>query len=158
LPQADTQNPSFNDVAPARWSYNAIEWAAASGIIKADSEGNFRPARPLTRAEIAVMLVKAEGWTKVPENKFSDINDHPYRDDILMAVGAGIFLGYNDGTFKPDGTSTRYEMITALVRYMFGGEPTNEIWNSIPVAFTDITRNHWAYKYVALATAGYTAR
>jgi len=155
LPEADTANPTFNDVASDRWSYDAIEWAVQAGIIEADSEGNFQPARPLTRAEIAVMLLKAEGWTEMAENIFSDISEHPHRDDILMAVEAGIFVGYPDETFKPDGTATRAEVITSLVRYMLGGEPADEMWVNKSVIFTDISREHWAYKYVVLATTGF---
>lgn len=156
LPEADTSSRSFNDVAPGRWSFNAIEWAAGAGIIDADNQGNFRPAAKLTRAEMAVMLMKAEGWTKLSENIFSDTHGHPHNNAIRMAVEAGIFIGYPDGTFKPDNTAIRAEVITALVRYLLGGEPTDEMWVNIQVTFTDMPRSHWAYKYVALATTGYT--
>jgi uncharacterized repeat protein (TIGR02543 family) len=155
LPEADPLTPSFNDVAPKRWSYNAIEWAAKAGIIEADIKGNFIPAAPLTRAGMAVMLMKAEGWSELADNIFIDIDNHPHRNAILAAVKAGIFIGYTDGTFKPDSAATRYEVITAMVRYLLTGEPTDDMWVDIPVAFIDLSRIHWAYKYVALATTGY---
>jgi len=156
LPAADASKPSFTDVAPGRWSYNAIEWAVSAGIIEADnSEGNFHPGEPLTRAMMAVMLVKMEEWMETADNIFSDIDDHPYLDAILKATKAGIFVGYPDGTFKPDETAVRVEVVTALVRYLLGGEPTDEMWTDISVALIDIPRSHWAYKYVALATTGY---
>ena len=155
LPEADPLSPSFNDVASGRWSYNAIQWAVETGIVEIGSEGNFLPAKPITRAEIAVMLVRAEGWIDIADNIFNDIEDHPYHDDILIAVEAGIFRGYPDGSFGPDRTAAREEVVTALVRYLLGGEPTDDMWEDIPVPFVDVSRSHWAYKYVALATTGF---
>ena len=154
LPKADKNNPSFKDVAPARWSYDAIEWALKVGIAVADGGGNFRPPEPLTRAEMAVMLVKADNLTQMAENTFSDLDDHPDKDDILKAVAAKIFTGYTDGSFKPEGNSTRAEAVTALIRYLLEGEPTDEMWQSIRLNFSDVSRNDWAYKYIALAVKG----
>jgi len=156
LPVADTNTPSFDDVKPGRWSYNAVEWAKDAGITEAGS-GNFRPSDPITRAEAAAMLVKLEEWTEVAENSFSDIEEHPNRDDILKAVKAGIFIGYPDNTFKPDDNVIRYELVAAIVRYLLGGEPEDSMWKDIVLPFTDVAYDHWAYKYVAMATAGYEA-
>ncbi|MCL1810188.1 MAG: S-layer homology domain-containing protein, partial [Clostridiales bacterium] len=150
-PAASPGAKSFNDVATNRWSYNAIEWAKSAGIVDPDASGNFRPAAPLTRAEMAVMFVKAEKLTSVAENKFSDITGHYAESDILKAFDAGIFTGYEDGTFMPEGSTTRYEAVTALVRYLLGGEPEDSMWKDIKLTFTDLPGSNWAYKYVALA-------
>jgi len=157
LPEADTSNPAFNDVAPDRWSYDAIEWAADNGIIEADAAGNFRPKVALTRAEMAAMLAKAEGWTIAAENTFSDIEGHPQYEEILLAAGAGVFKGNPDGAFRPDAPIKRQELVAAMIRYLLGGEPEDGIWADIEVPFTDMQSTHWAYKYLALAAEGYTA-
>gem|GEM_PF-2229979 len=149
-------DPSFYDVVYDRWSYDAVEWAKSEGIAEADENGNFRPAAPLTRAEMAAMFAKAEKLTEMAAGKFSDIDGHASADDILKAVKAGIFTGYNDGTFKPDDNTTRYEAVTALVRYLIGKEPTDAMWQGIAPAFADVAQTHWACKYVALAVNGYT--
>jgi len=154
LPEADTNSPSFSDVMPGRWSYNAIEWAKGAGITEADS-GDFRPSDPITRAEVAAMLVKLEAWTEAAENVFSDIEEHPNHDDILKAVKAGIFIGYPDNTFKPDDGIIRYELVAAMVRYLLGDEPEDSVWKDIVLPFTDVPSDHWAYKYAAMAIAGY---
>jgi hypothetical protein len=151
----DKSSPSFKDVAPSRWSYDAIEWARVAGIIAADNAGNFRPAQPLTRAAMAVMLVKADNLTEMAENTFTDLAGHADKDDILRAVRARIFTGYSDGSFKPDGNSTRAEAVTALVRYLLGEEPVDELWQDIELKFNDVTLGIWAYKYIALAVNGY---
>ena len=152
---ADKSNPSFNDVASTRWSFNAIEWALGEDIIEADEDGNFRPADPLTRAEMAVMLTRAEDLTEEAENTFSDIDEHPDCEDILKAVEAGIFTGYPDGTFRPDGSTTRSEAVTALIRYLLGGEPTDDMWQNVELEFTDVAHSNWAYKYIVPAVTGY---
>ena len=156
VPIANADNPSFGDVQPNRWSFNAIEWAKAAGIVEANAEGNFRPAEPLTRAEMAVMLVRAENLTEAAANNFSDLAGHSAATDILRAVHVGIFTGYEDGTFRPDGNSTRYEAVTALVRYLLKGEPEPGMWQNITLKFSDVAQSHWAYKYVAIAVSGYT--
>jgi len=156
-PAASVDKPSFGDVAFDRWSYDAIEWAVEAGIVDVEESGIFEPKRELTRAEMAVMLARAEGWVEISDNIFCDIDDHPAYDDILKAVAAGVFNGYEDGTFRPDVTATRYEMVTALIRYLLGEEPEDDMWKDIDVKFADTPRTHWAFKYLALATAGFKA-
>ncbi|MCL1982098.1 MAG: S-layer homology domain-containing protein, partial [Clostridiales bacterium] len=152
---ADSSAPTFNDVAPSRWSFDAIEWAKEAGIIEADQNGSFRPADPLTRAEMADMFVKAEKLSEAAINAFSDIDGHLHADAILKAAKAGIFTGYTDGTFKPDGNTTRNEAVAALIRYLLGGEPVDAMWQNISVSFSDVLPSHWATKYVRLAVHGY---
>ena len=155
LPEANKIAPSFNDVAPDRWSYDAVEWASGAGIAAADAFGNFRPDEALTRAEMAVMLVKADKLNEMAEDAFNDLDGHPDRDAILAAVAANIFTGYPDGSFKPDGNTTREEAVTALVRYLLGGEPVDEMWKNLRLSFSDVTKSQWAWKYIALAVNGY---
>jgi len=157
LPATVTFRQSFNDIAPGRWSHEAIEWAVTAGIIEVDGTGSFFPKGALTRGDVAVMLAKAEGWTEKAENIFSDIENHKYYEYILLAVNAGVFEGYPDGTFRADAPISRYELVTAMVRYLLGGEPTDEMWENIDVSFTDVRRDQWHFRYLALATQGYTA-
>lgn len=46
----------------ASWAQGAMSWAAASGIIMGDSNGNLTPADPATRAQVAIMLQRFETW------------------------------------------------------------------------------------------------
>ncbi|MCL1816296.1 MAG: S-layer homology domain-containing protein [Clostridiales bacterium] len=153
-PAADKSDPSFNDVSAVRWSYDAIEWAKQAGIIEADAAGNFYPAMDLTRADMAIMLVKADNLSELAENVFNDIEDHPACADILKAVHVGIFTGYPDGTFRPNESTNRYEAVAALVRYLLLGEPNDEMWQKHSLTLNDIASSHWAYKYVVLAVKG----
>ena len=155
-PQADKNSPTFKDVSPLRWSYNAIEWAYGAKIIAPDSAGNFYPAEPLARSDMAEMLAKADKLSKIAENIFSDIDDHPQRDYILMAVEVGILIGYPDHTFQPQGNTTRYEATKALICYLLHGEPEDEMWQDLNITLSDVSVDHWAYKYIVLAVNGYS--
>ena len=104
---------------------------------------------------MAAMLVKAEKMTEMAENTFTDLEDHPSKEDMLKAVFAGIFEGYPDGSIKPDSAAVRYEVVAVIVRYLLGGEPTDDMWEDIEMTLIDVPRDHWAYKYVALAMTGY---
>ncbi|MCL2201791.1 MAG: S-layer homology domain-containing protein, partial [Oscillospiraceae bacterium] len=148
---------TFTDVSPERWSFDAIEWAVAEGIVEVGADGLFFPRTELTRGELAVMLVRAEGWTDTAEDTFTDIEEHSKSGYILKAVYEGIFEGFPDGTFRPDATATRFEMVTALVRYALGVPVTDEKIEGLDFTLTDVPRTHWAFRYVVLATAGFEA-
>lgn len=51
--------PAFTDIASGRWSSPSISRAAALGVIQGYTNGQFRPERPLARAEAAAMLLRA---------------------------------------------------------------------------------------------------
>ncbi|WP_242985420.1 S-layer homology domain-containing protein [Vallitalea okinawensis] len=47
---------------------------------------------------------------------FSDIEGHWAEKNIEEATGAGLMIGYPDGTFRPDETVTRAEFATVLAK------------------------------------------
>ncbi len=49
----------FPDVEPGRWSAEAIAKCKAAGILVGDPDGNFYPARAVTREELAVVIARA---------------------------------------------------------------------------------------------------
>jgi len=153
LPTANPGRQSFTDVAADRWSFDAIEWAVTAGIIDAGTSAQIMPREALTRAEMAQMLARAEAWTTAAEDSFSDLEGHATADYILKAVNAGVFLGFPDGTFRPDATTTRFEVVTALARYVFGGPVTDDMIAGVNFTLTDVPSTHWA----ALATVGFEA-
>lgn len=154
--QSPPLNPSFQDVATDRWSYPAIEWAKQQKIIAADANGNFRPDDILKRSEMAAMLAACENFTETAEDTFTDLADHPQRKEILQTVAAGIFTGYPDGSFRPDEGSKRSEVVTALVRYLLGEEPTIKMMAGLHIPFSDVQQTYWAYPYILLAVNGYS--
>lgn len=113
------ETPSFTDAAPGAWYYSAVETAAANGAV--DPGGQFRPEEAITRAEMAVMFVRALGYAplaekaeRVAEPPFSDVTeDVGY---ITVASDIGMINGVGGGEFDPDGTALREHLAAMMAR------------------------------------------
>lgn len=113
-----TENP-FPDVSENDWYYKAVLWAAENGITTGYSDGTFKPNTTCTRAEIVTFIWRMQDKpeAKDSENSFPDVTEGMwYYDAVLWAAEEGITTGFNDGTFKPDNTCTRAEIVTFLYR------------------------------------------
>jgi len=133
LPAADGEEP-FNDVDASHWAVDAIERGIGMGFISpGDFGGKFEPDKALTRAEMVKWLVsglaKADSsfgdalkdtqntilpFTEYFPGKFKKA-DIPY---IAVARGVGLVGGFPDGSFGPDRTTTRAEVVALLTRYL----------------------------------------
>ena len=84
--------------------------------------GKFRPYDGLRRCEAAQILanaLKADGYAYDPfyPISYTDIGDSWYTEAVRIVSQAGVFQGYNDGTFKPEGKITRAEWVATLRRF-----------------------------------------
>jgi len=108
---------SFADTA-GHWCEDAIGAAASLGVVEGYDSGTFGPDDPITREQLAVMLVRAmeldlvTGSTGFADD--SSISEWA-RGFVAAAVEAGILAGYPDNTVRPQGTATRAECLTAVV-------------------------------------------
>ncbi len=98
---------SFSDVAVDYEYYHDIKKACNAGVICGYPDGRFCPEGGVSRAEYAVIVIKA---LKYPVSNqvttISDIQNHWAKGYIITALNAGLMKLNNDGTFKPaDGTS-----------------------------------------------------
>jgi uncharacterized repeat protein (TIGR02059 family) len=80
-----------------------------------------------------------------PAGTFNDIAGHWAQSKIEELVALGVVNGYPDGSFKPDGTITRAEFTTMLVKAFELSPQTGKV-------FADTSR-HWARDYIATAEA-----
>ena len=76
----------------------------------------FKPQRPMTRAEFAALVNRA--FVQQPASDplaFEDVPEEFWgRDAIANASQAGFFVGYGDNTFRPHQPLTHGEALTAL--------------------------------------------
>ena len=114
------ETPTFSDCAePQRWYYSAVETAYANGALPAYS-ATFRPTDPITREEMATMLVRALGFTSlagrlsVSQLPFDDVTTN--RGYIAVAYVLGLINGYDGGKFRPDEAATREQAAVILAR------------------------------------------
>jgi len=100
------------------WARDYIAAATAAGIVGGYSDNSFAPDEPITRQQMASMVVKAARLTtSAVSNQFSD-NDSIAdwaREDVATAVSNQIIKGYPDNTFKPGGKATRAEAAAVIV-------------------------------------------
>lgn len=116
----DPGGGSFNDVS-GHWAESWIEALKASGITAGYPDGTYRPGLPVTRAEMAVFLLKAKyGSGYSPPDpaglSFVDISGHWAEAWIEQLKEEGITSGYPDGTYRAENQVTRAEMAVFLVQ------------------------------------------
>lgn len=128
-PDAVYEPPVFSDVAAHDWYSVPVKLAVEGGAI--DEGGLFRPDQNITRAEMAVMLVRSLGYdnlletTKTLDLPFTDVtNDRAY---ITIAYDFGIIAGKSATTFDPAGTALREEAAAMMMR-LYEKYTTNVDW------------------------------
>ncbi|MDI4646976.1 NEAT domain-containing protein [Cohnella hashimotonis] len=119
--QGDEAELSFKDAADIRpWAQSFIKQAVASGIIGGFEDGTFRPAKEISRPELAVMIVRALGIA--PETNaslaFADASQIPAyaRPYVAAAVKLGLIQGGSNNLFGAKSPATRAEAITLALR------------------------------------------
>lgn len=105
------------------WYYKYIETALYNHAIGSDS-ASFRPNAPITREEMAVMLVRALGYDGLAGqitylgSPFADVTANT--GYITIAKDLGIISGMGDNSFAPYATATREQAATMMIR-MYDG-------------------------------------
>jgi hypothetical protein len=155
---------TFSDVPPSHWAFGYIETIANSGLTVGYPDGTYRPTNQVTRAEMAVFLLKGiHGESYVPptpdgSHPFSDISGHWAEAWIEQLYDEGMTAGYPDGTYRPGNQVTRAEIAVLLLVAKHGSGYTPPAANgSHP--FSDIG-SHWANAWIEQLydeglTAGY---
>ena len=52
---------TFPDVATTYWAYKQVEYCVGQGVVKGYDDGNYHPANPVTRDQMAVYIARAFG-------------------------------------------------------------------------------------------------
>ncbi len=115
---SSTTNPFF-DVSKDAWYYWDIMNVYSRGIITGMTEYTFEPSATATRAQLATILNRLDGNTRgISGNNFSDVASEAwYSHAIDWAVGANIYSGFEDGTFRPNDEITREQLAVVMFNY-----------------------------------------
>ena len=129
---------SFSDVPTTHWAYSAIETIKANGITTGCGNGMYCPDTILSRAEMAVFIIRA--MNEQPKSPclgysggyFADVPTSYWACGwIEKAKDLGIMVG--DGTnFRPDDGITREETAVVIYNYLTTSAnqaPANQIGN-----------------------------
>ncbi len=153
----------FEDVPDDHWAIAYINRLYNAGITTGCSASplNYCPDDPVTRAQMAVFLMKSLHYPNpytppdVPPT-FSDTAGHWAEDWIEALKAAGITSGYPDGTYRPDNGVTRAEMAAFLLRAKHGASYTPPA--VVHSHFNDVSDSHWAKDWIEqLAVEGITS-
>ena len=113
----ETTRCSFSDVVRGDWfNLYVATLENADVIVDTRTNGKFRPNEAITRAELAAMLAQFAD-IKSAANSFNDVSArHWASDEIAVCAKMGWINGYPDGSFRPDATITRAEMMAMINR------------------------------------------
>ncbi len=117
--------PDVQEVAENEWYLDALSWAVSNNIVTGYDNGNFGPADPITREQIATMLYRYSGNAGVGAQ--ASVLDYPdaaqvsefAREAVTWAVSNGIITGQQENTvLAPQQSACRAEAATMIARYL----------------------------------------
>lgn len=115
-PQKEEQ---FKDLDGYDWAKDAISSLADKGIIQGVGDKKYVPGASITRADFAILLVRAFKLTSNEEQNFSDVApDAYYADALRIAKGAGIINGLGNNCYHAHDTIRREDMMLMLYRVL----------------------------------------
>ena len=119
--KADGEEPSFDDVLPGHWAYEAVEYVNGKGLMSGVGGGSFSPGQPTTRGMLVTILYRMEGEPEYENTgtiRFTDVNDDAwYAKGVYWAAENGIVKGVGDGRYLPEDPVTREQMAAIFHRY-----------------------------------------
>ncbi len=120
-PEVELMYANFMDVAQGSWYEQSIAWAVKEGILNGIAPETMGPDNAVTREQFVTMLYRYAGSpTGAAELTFSDVADLSdwAEDAMAWAVAEGIITGRDGNMLVPQGTATRAELSTMMMRYM----------------------------------------
>ncbi|MDV6379269.1 S-layer homology domain-containing protein [Sporosarcina sp. GW1-11] len=109
LDTKNVRNPGFTDVTTANGYYKAIAALAQANIIGGYGDGRYGPNQPITREQMASILVKAFDLPHYQgmKNPFKDVKNPSHANNILIIYTLGITTGTTPDTYSPKNPITR---------------------------------------------------
>ena len=114
-----TAENTFKDVNEKDWFYEEVQKGILMGYVENDVE-ELNPNEAITREDAVRIFSFNKGWpaNEGPLSRFTDkdLITQKYRGLVGAAVENKILSGYPDGTFKPQNSLTRAEVVTLIAR------------------------------------------
>jgi hypothetical protein len=118
---------AFSDVPADYWAFRYIEYAFSQKVVEGYSDGTYKPAIAVDRAQMAVFVARAiatpsdrpdlVSYTPLATATFPDVPTSHWAYKFVEACKATeVVQGYPDGTYKPDEVVTRDQMAVYVQR------------------------------------------
>ena len=116
---------TFTDVKDGQWYTDAVIWASSNGIVGGYGNDLFGTDDPITREQMATMLLRYAEYKNYDTAKANDLAGFTdsgsiasYALDAMKWANAeGLIRGRTSTTLAPAGTATRAEVATILMRF-----------------------------------------
>ena len=141
LSLAVSANAAFKDDKSISDDYaESVAVLNGMGVFKGYEDGSFKPEGNITRAEVSAIVYRvytqdvkdAKASMYATYNKFSDMAGAGWAQGYIgYCANAELVKGYPDGTFKPSGKVTGYEVLAMILRavgYDKNGEFSGADW------------------------------
>ena len=136
LSLAVSANAAFKDDKSISDDYaESVAVLNGMGVFKGYEDGSFKPEGNITRAEVATFIYRIytadvakndKSGLYATYNKFSDMAGAGWAQGYIgYCANASLVKGYPDGTFKPSGKVTGYEVLAMILRAV-GYDKNNE--------------------------------
>ena len=116
-PDPTPSDDGFIDIGDYGWAKDSINSLAKDGIIKGTSKDTFSPSANITRADFAILLVRAFKLEGEGKDNFADVSEADYfAKELAIAKENGIVGGIGDNKYAPRSTITREDMMVIVYR------------------------------------------
>lgn len=149
----DGYTTRFTDIKEGDWYYNAIAYLDHTGYFYNFKGNKYNPNANITRAEFVELAYLTCILSESKSVTFKDVDEsNKYYTAIMAAAASGLVNGYGDGTFGPDKTITRAEVVTVINRVLgLLANDTTVNKNGLDRVFKDIS-GHWAEYQILMAS------
>lgn len=125
---AVTKDIKFGDVPAGTWYTDAVNWAAANGIVNGYGDGKFGPDDTITREQMAAILYRYASYKGYSVSDLANLTGYTDAASVSewastamrWAVAEGLIEGTGAATLSPSGDSTRAQVATILMRFCEG--------------------------------------
>ena len=115
----------FTDVSGSMWYAEAVNWAAANGLVNGYGNSTFGPEDSITREQMAAILYRYaqfKGYDDTVQGNLSDFTDGGQTSDwaedaVVWAVNNGLLTGKGGSLLDAKGSATRAEAAAILMRF-----------------------------------------
>ena len=122
-PAADAS--AFKDVKADSWYEEAVNWAAAKGVVNGTSATTFSPNDSITREQFAAILYRYTKMKGVDVSAQADLSVYEDAGEIsgyarpamVWANDTGLITGVTETRLQPKGNATRAQAATIFYRY-----------------------------------------
>ena len=141
----------YYDVPPEHWAYQYVQALSCAGTVSGDGNHHLNPTVSTRRAEFAKLMVLAYNLPAYtpPQPTFSDVPaSYPLYNYVEAAAHAGVVVGYQDGSFRPNQAVSRAEVAVVVART--GHYP---LLTPTSPSYQDVATNYYAYGAIEGLTA-----